>query len=53
MSDADFRARMRAAPLETIAAEGFELSEEEKEALQQLDLSVSDEELNRQASFGG
>jgi hypothetical protein len=44
---------MRAAPLETIAAEGFELSEEEKEALQQLDLSVSDEELNRQASFGG
>ncbi|HEV7274889.1 MAG TPA: Os1348 family NHLP clan protein [Devosiaceae bacterium] len=52
MRDAEFRDRMRAAPLETVAAEGYDLTEEEQQALQQLDLSLSDEELSRQASFG-
>ncbi len=53
MTDADFRTRMRQSPLETAREEGFALSEEEKQALQRLDLSSSDDELVRQTSFGG
>lgn len=53
MEDATFRERMRAAPVETAAEEGYELSEEEQRALAAMDLSASDEALARQASFGG
>ncbi len=53
MIDEDFRLRMRQAPEETAAAEGFVLSEEERRALSRLDFSQPDEELARQASFAG
>jgi|ETNmetMinimDraft_3_1059899.scaffolds.fasta_scaffold00039_23 hypothetical protein len=53
MSDAEFRARMQTAPQATLAEEGYELSDEEMQALEKLDLTAGDEELLRQASFGG
>ena len=53
MRDQDFRERMRVAPLETAEAEGFALSEEEKRALEQLDMSGADDELAAQVNFAG
>ena len=53
MSDAAFREKMRASPQATVAEEGYELSDEEMQALDKLDLTAGDEELLRQASFGG
>ncbi len=53
MGDADFRTRMQTAPQATLAEEGYELSDEEMQALDKLDLTAGDEELLRQASFGG
>ncbi len=51
MADEDFRVRMRQAPVATAADEGFELTEEEQQALAQLDFSQSDAELARHANF--
>ncbi|HEV7274890.1 MAG TPA: Os1348 family NHLP clan protein [Devosiaceae bacterium] len=51
MNDPEFRNRMRTAPLETVAAEGYELTDEEQQALQRLDLNQSDEALVRHANF--
>ena len=53
MNDAAFRERMRAAPKATVAEEGYELSDEELQALDRLDLSGRDEDLVRQANFAG
>ena len=52
LSDESFRTSMRAAPIETIEKEGYSLSDEERQALQRMDFSQSDEELASQANFG-
>lgn len=51
MEDEVFRERLRAAPVETAAAEGYDLTEEERAALAVVDFSASDEQLRASANF--
>jgi hypothetical protein len=49
-ADAQFRAQMRANPLDAIQRAGVVLSEEQKAALEAIDWSLSDAELTARAS---
>ena len=50
MNDADFRERMRQDPEGTADSEGLQLDEEDKQALQSVDWSLSDDELKERVS---
>ena len=50
MNDADFRERMKQDPEGTAQSEGLQLDEEDKQALQSVDWSLSDEQLKERVS---
>ena len=50
MNDPDFRERMRQDPEGTAQSEGFQLDEEDRQALQSVDWSLSDEQLKERVS---
>lgn len=50
MEDADFRERMKQDPEGTAKSEGLQLDEEDKQALQSVDWSLSDEQLKERVS---
>jgi hypothetical protein len=50
MNDADFREQMRQDPEGAAARSGYELDEEDRQALRSVDWSVSDEELKERVS---
>lgn len=52
-SDEAFKAEMRADPLGTADRYGYELDDEEREALTGLDLNQSDEELSQRLNNAG
>ncbi len=50
MNDPDFRERMKQDPEGTAQSEGLQLDEEDKQALQSVDWSLSDEQLKERVS---
>ncbi len=52
MNDAQFRERMKQDPEGTADSEGFQLDEEDRQALRSIDWSGSDEQLNDRVSKG-
>jgi hypothetical protein len=50
MNDPDFRERMKQDPEGTAQSEGIQLDEEDKQALQSVDWSLSDEQLKERVS---
>ena len=50
MNDADFRERMRQDPEGTAKSAGIELDEEDRQAIQSIDWSGSDEQLKERVS---
>ena len=50
MNDADFREQMRQDPEGTAEAQGFQLDEEDRQALRSVDWSQSDEQLKERVS---
>jgi hypothetical protein len=50
MNDPDFRERMRQDPEGTAESEGLQLDEEDRQALQSVDWSLSDEQLKERVS---
>ena len=50
MNDPDFREQMRQDPEGTAEAQGFQLDEEDRQALQSVDWSQSDEQLKQRVS---
>ena len=52
MNDADFREQMRQDPEGTAEGQGFELDEEDRQALRSVDWSQSDEQLKERVSKG-
>ena len=50
MNDADFREQMRQDPEGAARGSGYELDEEDRQALRGVDWSGSDEELNERVS---
>ncbi len=50
MNDADFRQRMKQDPEGTAQAQGFQLDEEDRQALRNIDWSQPDEELKPRVS---
>lgn len=50
MEDPDFRERMKQDPEGAAQSEGIELDEEDKQALQSVDWSLSDEQLKERVS---
>lgn len=50
MEDADFRERMKQDPEGTAKSEGLQLDEEDRQALQSVDWSLSDEQLKERVS---
>jgi hypothetical protein len=50
MNDADFRERMKQDPEGTAQSEGLQLDDEDRQALQSVDWSLSDEQLKERVS---